>query len=273
MSKHLDRQNSINDYLKYGHKVHGWLDQYSAVFISELSQFQRQNGISGAVGEIGVHMGRLFILLKLTAKDNEKCFALDVFGEQQLNIDNSGFGDRDTFLRNVRHWTGDADITTIQSSSLDVKPADIIEAVGQCRLVSIDGGHTEEIAYNDLQLIETVLTERGVVILDDFFNQSWPGVAAGAAKYLLNPLTKNRPFSISPNKVYLAAPAYHEFYRSSFLPTQQKHFEKTVRMFGNDVDVFGCRLLSVNQRIRATIGKSKIGSGARFAKKLFKLVG
>ena len=273
MSSYLERQKHIKDYLDNSHKVHGWLHRYSAALISDLSQFQCQNGISGALGEIGVHMGRLFILLKLTALSSEKCFALDVFCQRHLNVDNSGFGDRDMFLHNVRRWTGDTDITVIQSSSLDVKPADLIDAVGRSRLISVDGGHTEEITHSDLQLVESVLMERGVVILDDFFNQSWPGVAAGAAKYFLDPPTKLRPFAISPNKIYLAAPVHHELYRNGLRRTQEEHFEKTVHMFGNDVDVFGCRVISLNQRIRSRIGKSKIGSSARFAKKLFKLVG
>jgi hypothetical protein len=217
-------------------------------------------------------MGRLLILLKLGAKSDEKCFAIDVFHEQHLNIDNSGSGDRDKFLQNVHRWTGNTDIAVIQSSSLDVTPADIIDAVGLCRLVSIDGGHTEELAYNDLRLIEAVLTGHGVVILDDFFNQSWPGVAAGAARYFLDPQTKIRPFAVTPNKLYLAAPVCHALYRNAFLRTQKTHFEKTVRMFGNDVDVFGCRLISVHQRIRYSIGNSKMGSSARFVKKLLKLV-
>jgi hypothetical protein len=273
MSNYFDRQKHIKNYLDNGHKVHGWLHRYSAVLISDLSQFQCQNEISGALGEIGVHMGRLFILLKLTALSSEKCFALDVFGQQQFNVDNSGFGDRDIFLRNVCRWTGDTDITVIQSSSLDVKPADLIDAVGRCRLVSVDGGHTEDITHSDLQLVESVLMERGVVILDDFFNQSWPGVAAGAAKYFLDPLTKLRPFAVSPNKIYLAAAAHHELYRNGLRRTQAEHFEKTVHMFGNDVDVFGCRVISLNQKIQSRIGKSKIGSSARFAKRLFELVG
>jgi hypothetical protein len=44
-------------------------------------------------------------------------------------------------------------------------------------------------------------------------------------------------------------------------------------MFGNDVDVFGCQMTSLNQRIRSSIGKSKLGSSARFARRLFRLVG
>jgi hypothetical protein len=275
MSGHLGRQKRIKTYLNNNQQVHGWLHQYSAVFIADLSELQCENDIDGAVGEIGVHMGRLFILLKLTARKNEKCFALDVFGAQHLNIDNSGYGNRDAFLRNVGRWTGDTDVTIIQASSHDVCGSDIIEVVGQCRLVSIDGGHTEEVVGNDLQLIESVLIERGVIILDDFFNEAWPGVAAGAAKYFLDPSTKVRPFAISPNKVYLARPPHHEFYRNAIKTRQQPFFEKTVRIFGNDVDIFGSRLSdrSFNQRRRRQMVKSKIVMGGRLARKLFRAVG
>jgi hypothetical protein len=275
MNRDLDQQERIEVYLNNNQQVHGWLHQYSAAFIADLSQLQCENGISGAVGEIGVHMGRLFILLKLTAMENERCFALDVFGEQHLNIDKSGFGNRDTFLRNVRQWTGDADITVMQSSSLGVRASDIVDIVGQCRLVSIDGGHTEDLVYNDLQLIETVLIERGVIILDDFFNEAWPGVAAGAARYFLDPLTKMRPFAISPNKIYLARQPHHGFYRKAINRKQQSYFEKTVRIFGNDVDIFGSRLSdrSFNQRRRRQMVKGKIVSSGRFARKLLKVVG
>ncbi|MGH6683330.1 MAG: class I SAM-dependent methyltransferase [Pseudolabrys sp.] len=266
-------QQRIKAYLKNGHHVHGWLDRYSADFIAGLSRIQRDSGIAGAVGEIGVHMGRLFILLKLTAAQNEKCFALDVFGEQHLNIDQSGFGDRNMFLRNVNEWTGDADIAVLQSSSLDVRPADITDAVGRCRLLSIDGGHTEDIARHDLRLAEAVLTQDGVAILDDFFNQSWPGVAAGAAQYFFDPAGRLRPFAISPNKLYLAAPACHGFYRSTLMRTEEKHFDKTARMFGREVDVFGCQPMPMGQRIRNTLRRSRLGSGVRFAKRLLSLNG
>ena len=268
MTAHLDRQQRMKAYLKNSHQVHGWLDRYSAAFIAGLSWIQSDSGLRGAVGEIGVHMGRLFILLKLTAAENEKCLALDVFGEQHLNIDHSGFGDRHTFLRNVRRWTGDTNIAVIQASSLEVTPADIVDAVGRCRRLSIDGGHTEDITQHDLRLAEAVLTEDGVAILDDFFNQSWPGVAAGAAQYFIDPAAKLRPFAVSPNKLYLAAPTCHGFYRSALMRAQELHFEKTACMFGCEVDVFGCQPVPVSQRIRNTLRRSRLGSGVRFAKRL-----
>ena len=232
--------NPLANYLANGEAVHGWLNQYSALFIANFSALQSKSGIKGAVGEIGVHMGRLFILLKLTATPGEKCFAIDVFSDQNKNLDRSGFGDRARFLENVRHWTGNTDIKIIETSSLDVKPDDLLAAVGSCRLISIDGGHTEECTFNDLQLSETVLDERGVIVLDDFFNQMWPGVATGASKYFLSSGTRLRPFAITPNKVYLSTINSHDFYRTMLQKTQAQHFNKTARMFGGNVDIFGC---------------------------------
>ena len=228
---------------------------------------QAASGITGAVGEIGVHMGRLFILLKLTAVPTERSFAIDVFGDQHKNVDHSGHGGREQFLQNVSRWTGDTDVDIIQSSSLDVRPDQIIRTVGPCRLVSIDGGHTEECALSDLQLIEAVLVERGVAILDDFFNPLWPGVVTGASKYFLNPETKLRPFAITLNKLYLAAATSHEFYRRALQTTQAAHFNKTARMFGNDVDVFGVEYRTWRERTRMAIRQSPIAPFARQAKK------
>jgi Methyltransferase domain len=230
----------LSIYLKRGQKVPGWLDPYSGTVIADLSRHQYDSGITGSLGEIGVHMGRLFILLKLTAMPNEKCFAIDVFDDQHQNTDRSGGGNLATFLKYVLQWTGDTNLTVIQSSSLDVEPNQIISAVGHCRLLSVDGGHTEQCAYNDLQLADATLIEPGVVVLDDFFNEMWPGVATGSAKYFLNPATKLHPFAITPNKLYLSSVQYHKFYRDHLQNTQRARFNKTVQMFGYDVDVYGC---------------------------------
>jgi Methyltransferase domain len=252
----------LNSYLNRGQSVHGWLHQYSAAFIADLSRIQRNEGITGAVGEIGVHMGRLFILLKLTATPAEKVFAIDVFSEQHLNVDHSGFGDRNVFLHNVRQWTGNDDVTIFQASSMTIRADEIIGAVGPCRLVSIDGGHTDECTSSDLRLTESILVDSGVAILDDFFNQSWPGVASAASKYFLDPETRLRAFAISPNKLYLSSTEFHGLYREFLRKSQANFFDKTVHMFGNDVDIFGCqeRRVSLRKRIRNVVRKSRLWS-------------
>lgn len=237
-----DENERLQRYLKRGQRVEGWLDPYSARFIAELSRIQREAGITGGVGEVGVHMGRLFILLKLTAVPTERTFAIDVFEDQHLNVDSSGSGDRVRFVENVAEWTGNASVEIIHRSSLAVRSDDILGLVGPCRLVSIDGGHTEQCVDNDLRLVESVLLPMGVVLLDDFYNQSWPAVAAAAARYFFDPATTLRPFAITPNKLYLANPAAHAFYRGAVRTSQRRRRDKTVEAFGCEIDVFGCHV-------------------------------
>ena len=144
-----------------------------------------QEGINGAVAEIGVHHGRLFILMHLTSPAGQKDIAIDIFENQQLNRDHSGRGDRAQFLGNLQRWGGrPADVVIVQQSSLDLNPTDILRAVGHVRLFSVDGGHTEECVTNDLNLAQSVLCEGGILVLDDFFNEYWPEVAIGTMKFL-----------------------------------------------------------------------------------------
>jgi hypothetical protein len=248
-------------YLRHGHRVRGWLDRYSAVFIADLCRYQSEHGIFGPVVEIGVHLGRLFLLLNLARLPDEKSLAIDVFSDQHLNTDESGFGNREQFLSNVAKWCGDQNIEVIQKSSLDLTTREILGRVGPCRIMSIDGGHTEECVLNDLRLAEGVLVDTGVVVLDDFFNQSWPGVASGASSYMLDQTTALRPFCITPNKLYLCKLPCREFYRSFFAITHSSKFEKTVTIFGCEVDVYGCDAprYSFKHRIKEMIKASPVG--------------
>src|SRR4051812_45417818 len=163
-------------YLKSQNAVKGWLDPYSAEVIAELGCVQEAQGVAGAVGEIGVHEGRLFILLRLLRQPGEKSIAIDVFEDQHLNVDRSGRGNLGRFEHNVETWSGHDGLVIIQKSSLDVPPNELLERGGEFRLFSVDGGHTEECAYSDLRLAEAVLAPAGIIILDDFSNHHWPSV-------------------------------------------------------------------------------------------------
>jgi hypothetical protein len=237
-------KNSIMDrrerYLKHGERrVHGWLDKFSARYISSLDAIQEAVGETGAVAEIGVHHGKLCILLALCTRAGESCLAIDVFENQHLNIDRSGHGNKLKFLHNMQKWAPAADLKIVEKSSLEMLPQEIIEISGRVRLASIDGGHTEECALNDLRLIEAALTQRGVIILDDCFNQAWPGVSSAVAKYLLRQEGRLRPFAISPNKLYLALPEYAGFYRNEIMNRNAYYYEKSSHFLGYEVDIYG----------------------------------
>jgi hypothetical protein len=230
----------IDRYILFGMpKIEGWLLPYTAEFLAAIADVQRRAGHQGAVGEIGVHHGKLFVLLCLASAPDERAFVVDVFEDQALNVDQSGLGDRHILENNLNRWCGSTNrVTVITKSSLDVKPDEILAACGQVRLASIDGGHTAECVYNDLRLIDAVIPDYGVVALDDFFCEDWPDVCSGAARYMLEPDTRLRPFAVTPNKVFLTTAKFNAFYRARLAGETPFRRYKTSKMFGSDVDVF-----------------------------------
>jgi len=225
--------------------VSGWLAPESAAAIAHLAETQIAEGQTGGVGEIGIHHGKLFLLLYLSMLPEERSFALDVFENQEFNKDASGLGDRGIFLRNLARVGGDpARVTIFAQDSCSVTAADLAGAVGPMRLMSVDGGHTEDITYNDMRLAEEVLRPDGILVLDDVYQERWPAVVAGAFRFVLEPGRQLKPFAITPNKTYFCKdPAAAARYRAALLDrfATLRLGEETI--FGSPVLILGRRTL------------------------------
>ena len=232
--------NSVPYFRRGLRKVGGWLHPYSAKYIMALSEAQYLIGERGSVGEIGIHHGKLFILMAALTCASEHAWGIDVFDDQHMNVDRSGQGNKKIFLENMERWLPQfKDFHIIQKLSFDVQPFELLEACGRSRLVSIDGGHTAECVINDLSLVEAVLTQRGVVVLDDYFNAYWPEVSDGVQEYLRSGRSTLAPFAITPNKVYLTPEGSVSLYRKEMRASQAYHYEKTSKLLGCEVDIFG----------------------------------
>src|SRR3546814_17554869 len=90
--------------------------------------------------------------------------------------------------------------------------------------------------------MQAVLAPAGVVILDDYFNEFWPEVASGVARYCSDPAARLRPFAITPNKTYFAGDdGAADFYRSALRHKHGSHYEKTAQTSRHAVDIYGPR--------------------------------
>jgi hypothetical protein len=214
---------SLDKYRTGGHQsVEGWLRQGAVDAIWELETLQRGWGIHGPICEIGVHHGRLFILLHLLTAANERSLAIDLFEMQDQNVDGSGEGSREHLMRNLKKHV--CDLTRIEllaQNSLHLLAGRIVELCGgNPRLFSIDGGHTAEATSNDLRLAHDTICDGGLVILDDFFNSAWPGVAEGTCTFMRSGNSLLVPVAITSNKFFFAkgsaaATAYRESLRQA----------------------------------------------------------
>src|ERR1700733_810142 len=91
----------LDEYIRVRKKeVDGWLARCDGEIFARLLESQLENGIDGAVVEIGVHHGKSFIPMAIS-NNGRLCYAIDIFEKQALNIDVSGCGDKDVFTRNL----------------------------------------------------------------------------------------------------------------------------------------------------------------------------
>lgn len=204
-------------YAVAGHlTVQGWLDPLGLLVIDALEAAQRDADVAGNVAEIGIHHGKLFVLLSLLRREGETAVAIDLFEDQHLNVDSSGRADRGAFEANLRRWHRHApDVVTHTCDSRTIGGADLIDlAGGRCRLVSVDGGHTADLTEHDLETACDALSDGGLVILDDCFNELFPAVSEGAQRFL-----RRRKDIVTVgaagNKTFLTQPAHAPRYRAA----------------------------------------------------------
>jgi hypothetical protein len=254
---------SANSYATHGMtSVGGWLSKESALLICTASQIQLDAAVEGAVAEIGVHHGRLFVLLALLRQPGEGALAIDLFERQELNVDRSGKGDREIFRHNLERFGVDLDMVhVVPKSSMDISPLDILDEVGHIRLFSIDGGHTTEVAENDLRLAEQVLSSGGIVILDDVFTSIFPGVSAALAQYLLTD-GKLVPFAVSIGKTLLTDEAHVGSYMNSIKNSMKAIYLRDEIFYGNKVAIFR-NFPPLNERVQLRIAHSAVYKRAR----------
>jgi len=165
-------------------RVDGWLTPLDAWMTATVSAFHGAEGLTGSVGEIGIHHGRMFLILALGLRPGEKAFAVDVFHDQPLNLDRSGRGDEEVFRANMAsHGVDTSNVTVLRRSSLSLAWPEIERTVEQpIRLASVDGGHTADSVAHGMALMESGLAEHGAVVLDDYFAAEFPGVSEGGAR-------------------------------------------------------------------------------------------
>ena len=221
----------LKQYLDNGFwRVEGYcmVDVFRAIDLIDSSGRNNQGGVM----EIGVHHGKFYMMLNAVTQSHDQSYAVDVFENQELNIDQSGRGSKELFIGNLVNVDVHQGTNTlvIQGDSTDTK-LDLINKIGAgtLRYISIDGGHTPEHTINDLKLANQLICNEGVVILDDIMHHCWLGVIEGAVKFLQGSPTLV-PFAIGNNKLYMCKLSYHEFYHNLFL--NSGFARKTQKFFG-----------------------------------------
>ncbi|MDG1373249.1 MAG: class I SAM-dependent methyltransferase [Paracoccaceae bacterium] len=214
--------------------VQGWcLPRLFDIFsFFEQLEFNREGGAL----EIGVHHGKFFLLMNQLIDPQYNSYAIDVFEDQALNIDKSGLGDSNRFERNLKLYDSN------KGRNTDIIKGDSTDPLlglkgrighGAIRFLSVDGGHTAEHAISDLELAIDLISNEGVVIVDDILNPHWLGVIAGVFRYLDRQPTLV-PFAIGENKLFMCKISFQQAYLSA-LTHRSNLTAKRVDFFGHSI--------------------------------------
>ena len=162
--------------------IPGWFTLDDAAHFHLILETQSQNGLKGDMLEIGSYHGRSAAVMARSLRAGEALHICDAFE----STTDDHYADKPTpekVRANVLQLS-----PTLEHSQIVIHEclSDDLEfhEPQKFRFIHIDGGHTAEQVYADLETAERSLDPRGVVVVDDYGHLHWPGVAEGTDAFM-----------------------------------------------------------------------------------------
>ena len=215
-------------------RVEGFFTQMNYAIWRSLFSFQERNQINGNLFEIGTWKGRSAAALTLHCRQGERVVLCD-FMLDDLNV----VTNLETLGFNARC------ITPIAKRSSELKPSDLAGLERTVRWFHIDGDHSAEMTYLDLKVADRILSDEGVVVVDDFFNARYVSVAWATFSYLSNQRHSFRLFLAGDNKGYLCRPHATRKYREHVLAEIPATLSGSQLALHQSGSIFDCEALGL----------------------------
>jgi len=210
----------MENYIKVVDTIDGWFDWE---LICPLLKIVNNNQKEGNILEIGIHHGKSFIPMTTLLRNNEIAVAVDVFEDQQFNYDDSGKGCSLKLIENIKKVYKNDEIFNkikiIKKDSTKMNSNNYLYYTNgsKYRIISIDGCHTRSATLIDLRNAIKILSNDGIIILDDYENTFWPGVKFGIDTFM----EENNSYRL----VYLHA--------NKFIICHKDNYIKYINILGN----------------------------------------
>ena len=207
---------------------------------------------SGHFVEIGTYQGKRFVVFADLLKENETGLAVDIWGNYstEFNHDFSGRCENGeqvltNFIKNVNNFNSSKNIRTLIKDSREkntiekIKEALRWNKTNKVRIFSIDGNHSYPCTLNDLRIASELLSDDGIIIIDDYYNWDWPGVKTATDTWLLE------------NKDYTCFYATHDM----LIICKRIFYQKIIDSIQEDTE---CKKLLFCQQSQENIKKANI---------------
>lgn len=164
-------------------EIKGYFNEDDCMHFYLLLRMQSELGLRGDILEIGSYFGRSTALLVYCLKPGERLVVCDSF----RNPTEDHYSEKPTeqdLLDNIRKVnpsfnSGVLEIHSCLSTDLRLNPSD------KFKFIHIDGGHSHEIASNDLNIAHAHVTNNGIIAVDDYEHEDWPGVTTAVNAFML----------------------------------------------------------------------------------------
>lgn len=162
--------------------IPGWFNVDDCGHFFLVLSYQSAMGIKGNLLEIGSYYGRSTALMAKCLEPGERIVVCDAF---ELDTDDD-YGNKpspENLISNIERVNQKMEkdrIVIHKCLSNDL----YLDAEEKFRFIHIDGGHSAEQAYSDLQLCSKHLLPNGIIVMDDYHNNYWPEVTQGTDRFL-----------------------------------------------------------------------------------------
>lgn len=183
-------------------EVEGWFYPKDIIIVyGILNEIQQ---ITGDICEIGVAYGKSAIMIS-QFKGNSKFYLYDIFSEK----------DRIIAENNIKKFGNASNLEWRLEDTTKIK-LDELKFDTELRFLHIDGCHEHSAVLNDLLLFSSKMSDKGIIAVDDFQDQEYPGVNSAVFQFCLSDENKEKwiVFAIGDNKAYMCKQKHQEIYQT-----------------------------------------------------------
>ncbi len=236
---------TLRNYQQKFSDVGGFFVPLAMVTWDFLFTAQSEMGVKGGMLEIGVFQGKSGILSSMYMAPEEPAFFLDIHEVPQARQRIAAVKSENAHF--------------LQMNSIDALSDEYLaEMRGTLRWVHIDGEHTGYATRADLDTAAHLLSERGIICVDDFFSFKYPQLTAAVYQFLLEHPFKFKMFLASGNKCYIcrasAFQAYDDYIRAQAIQRMRLAENKWTLTRTSYVHDYGCFTIIARNKERDFVG-------------------
>jgi hypothetical protein len=184
-------------------RINGFFSYTNYLVWDNFFEFQRSSGVAGNLFEIGTWHGRSAAAMAARQGPEEVLILCDFLLDHLHVLDNLSANSFDI-----------SRVIMLRKKSFALGRSELQEYEKSIRWFHIDGEHSAEAVFSDLLIADRFLAERGIIVLDDFFNPRYVSVTLATFSYLRSNPHSLKLLLVGDNKGYLCKPSSLNRYRS-----------------------------------------------------------